>query len=448
MTPALIYSGICEHAQHTPLAVALQQGKHKLTYQQLWLTIEQTALALSARLIPQKTSVLLAGFPPLEQLIALLSVNRAGCAAIVCEAASLALLQTQLQPTLPDLYLLSPDHPLPAASALTRLPNVQPDWLFLGALSSGSTGTPKLIWRDHQSWTAAFPAQTTVFGLSSTDRLFLTDSLVYTANLNACLHLLSLGGTTVFADSPQPRTWLATLKTEQISAIFMVPANYRLLGKAAKDTTFPAIVSAVSAGAKLTTADIQLLPQLFPTAAITEYYGASELGHVSAARIEQLAAKPASVGQAFPGVTIFIEDDVIWVASPYLAPAFRPKATVGDLGELDNEAFLYLKGRQQTLINSGGVKIIPEEVEAILQQCPDISEAAIVGIEDVIRGHKVCALIVRSTVSLTAAEVLQFCRQQLRHSHCPQRIVFVEQLPRTATGKLERQKLYDLLNDR
>ncbi len=328
---------------------------------------------------------------------------------------------------------------LPTKVALS-LPEINENDIFLGALSSGSTGTPKLIWRDHQSWTSAFPSQSMVFQLSKKDTLYLVSSLVYTANLNACLHILFEGGTVIFASTHMPRTWVREITVHDISAIFMVPANYRILVKNMK-VPLPQITSAVTCGAKMDLKTIKSLVEYFPSAGIYEYYGASELGHVSYSTAKDLLEHPSSVGKAFPHVTISIEEDAIWVKSPYMAPDYRPKASVGDLGKLDEEGYLYLLGRKHGIINTGGVKVIPEQVESVLLQCPGIAEAVVGGIDDPIRGQKVCAWIVKNQATLMVTDILDFCHKKMRPHYCPQKIIFLDEIPLNANGKIDRISL-------
>jgi long-chain acyl-CoA synthetase len=220
----------------------------------------------------------------------------------------------------------------------------------------------------------------------------------------------------------------------------MVPAHYRLLLKVI-DAPLNQITSLVTAGAKIDEQTVQNLVKAFPQANICEYYGASELGHVSYSATKDLLSHPESVGKAFPGVTLTIEQDTIWAESPYLAPEYSPKSTVGDLGKIDKEGYLYLLGRKSGIINSGGIKIIPEQLENILRHCPGIDEAVVGGITDPMRGQKVCAWIVKKKPTLLAADILDFCRKKMLSSCCPQQIIFVDEIPMNSNGKIDRMRL-------
>ena len=241
--------------------------------------------------------------------------------------------------------------------------------------------------------------------------------------------MLYEGGTVVIAANSFPQTWLREIIQHKVSSIFMVPANYRTLLRIVK-TPLPQIKSLVSAGAKIDINTVRRLMDVFPQAQLCEYYGASELGHVSFSRREDLLKFPNSVGKAFPGVRLWTEDNFIWVESPYIAPAYKPEATVGDLGKLDEDGYLYLLGREHNAINKGGVKISAEYVEQILNLCPGIAESAVKGINDSIRGQKVAAWIVKSDPSLKAKDVKAYCRENLPKHFCPQKCFFIKELPR------------------
>jgi long-chain acyl-CoA synthetase len=431
----LIHSSISETLGSK---ICLIHGKLRLTYQELSQQVDSLAYSL-ATLIKKGDRVLIKLAAPLSQLLYFFAVIKAGGACVfvdpsTSEEVCAALMDThQLNLYIQDSFLLP-------VSAARSLPEMNENDIFLGALSSGSTGTPKLIWRDHQSWTSAFPNQSIVFQLSNTDTLYLVGSLVYTANLNACLHILAEGGTVMFASNSMPRTWVREIAANHVSAIFMVPANYRILLKNRK-ASLPQITSAVTCGAKMDLSTVQALVEYFPSAGIYEYYGASELGHVSYSTAKDLLERPNSVGIAFSQVAISIEDDMIWVKSPYIAPDYRPKATVGDLGRLDKDGYLYLLGRKYGIINTGGVKVIPEQVETILLQCPGVAEAVVGGIDDPIRGQKVCAWIVKNQASLMTSEIFAFCQKRMRPHYCPQKIIFLDEIPLNKNGKIDRISL-------
>ncbi|MHC1683002.1 MAG: hypothetical protein AB6733_08650 [Clostridiaceae bacterium] len=131
----------------------------------------------------------------------------------------------------------------------------------------------------------------------------------------------------------------------------------------------------------------------------------------------------------------------MWVKSPYIAPAFRPQATVGDLGKLDEQGNLYILGRKNDIINKGGIKLSPWNIEKVLRKHPQISQAIVFGIKHSIKGEQVAAVIVKKDPELTYEKVLKFCKHHLPHHACPQRIKFVESIPTNIDAKNSRKSL-------
>jgi long-chain acyl-CoA synthetase len=433
----LIYDNFLGINRRQTQKLCLIYGKERLTYQQFFDKVDYVALHLAVE-ITKGARILIKIAHPLTALLYFFAALKAGGVCVLIDPTASEEVCADLVKELDIQLIINGEFRLPEQTG--ALPEIKAADFFLGALSSGSTGKPKVIWRDHQSWVRAFPAQSRIFNLAAADILYLAGWLHYSANLNACIHMLSEGGTVVFASSNMPRTWLKEIRRENVTAIFMVPANYRMLLKVLLEP-LATINSIVSCGAKLDLRTARALLDLFPGAVVVEYYGASELGHVSYLTGQALLTHNQSVGKAFPDVRVTIEEGVIWAESPYLAPQYQPKATVGDLGRMDQDGYLYLLGRQNGLINTGGIKVIPEQVETVLRECPGIADAAVAGLSDSIKGQKVCAWLVKDQPELTAASVLAFCLKRLRPHYCPQSIVFVERLPRNACGKVDKKRL-------
>jgi len=108
----------------------------------------------------------------------------------------------------------------------------------------------------------------------------------------------------------------------------------------------------------------------------------------------------------------------------------------GDVGKIDDEGYLYLVDRTKDIINSGGEKIAPREVEETLYQNDCIKECAVVGMPDKIYQESVLAYIVlKEGMSVSETEIIEFCRDRIAHFKAPKMIKFVESLPKNATGK-------------
>ncbi|GAA0972508.1 fatty-acid--CoA ligase FadD4 [Acrocarpospora macrocephala] len=210
---------------------------------------------------------------------------------------------------------------------------------------------------------------------------------------------------------------------------------------------------------------------------IYEYYGASEAaGTVISAR--EWLARPGSVGRAQPGTAVKIMDEHGRELGPgergrvylELGPrAFEYRGdpektrssvldgwvTVGDLGHLDEDGYLFLLGRTAEVIVSGGVNVYPAEVEAALLEHPGIADAGVVGVPDREWGEIVCAVIQpaddareRAAAPGFREEVVAFCRERLAGFKLPRRIEIVAALPRGANGKLRKHLLLPEIDGR
>ncbi|MCK8816169.1 acyl--CoA ligase [Natroniella sulfidigena] len=434
----LIHGTLTNHAANSPDKPALITPTERLTYKQLNTKTDRLATKLAA-ITELGDKVVINLSDPIQNICFLLAAAKAGLVSVVVDYQLSGRDYQQLIEEAEPEFIIADDFEFTTEQE-AEVPQVRTKDLFLGALSSGSSGTPKLIWRDHYSWVSAFKHQSKVFNLSKQDRILLVGPLSYTANLNNALHLIYEGGTVVITRSKFPKQWLKVISQEEISAIFMVPAHYRLLLKALHKP-LPQIRSLISAGAKLDASTAKELTTYFPQAQVCEYYGASELGHVSYAFAEEIIKSKTTVGRAFPKVKLWIEDGLIWVKSPYLAVDYRPQATSKDLGYLDKDGYLHLTGRQNNLINKAGFKINPVKIETVILQHPQVLEVAAIGIKDQLKEETIALAIVTADSQLTKQALRKYYQQQLPQRFWPEQIIFVEQLPQLESGKLDRQQL-------
>jgi fatty-acyl-CoA synthase len=121
--------------------------------------------------------------------------------------------------------------------------------------------------------------------------------------------------------------------------------------------------------------------------------------------------------------------------------------TVGDLGWLDGEGYLYLAGRKSDVIISGGVNIDPQRAEEVLSLHPAVADVGVIGVPDQEFGESVTALVMptpgHQAGPALAGELLGYCRTRLPHFQCPKTVDFVDTLPRGENGKLYKRVLLD-----
>lgn len=186
-------------------------------------------------------------------------------------------------------------------------------------------------------------------------------------------------------------------------------------------------------------------------------YGSTEAGYATVANPADLRAAPGTAGRPLPLVNVRVLDSqgapappgrtgMIWVSSRDATPTAGPAGAVstGDLGWLDEAGRLFIAGRADDMIISGGENVYPGPVEAVLEQHPDVAEAAVTGKADPDFGQVLVAHVVaRDSTTVTAASLRAWCRARLAPFQVPRQFVVTGRLPRNAAGKVVKRDLPD-----
>jgi long-chain acyl-CoA synthetase len=345
--------------------------------------------------------------------------------------------------------------------------------------SSGTTGRPKGIRR---------PLSGQPFGAGSfLDRLladrygfgpqtvYLSPAPLYhAAPLGWSMATHRLGGTVVVMDHFDPERFLEAIARYRVTHVQLVPTMFVRLLKLPEEVRRAADLSslqmAVHAAAPCPVeVKRQMLEWWGPI--IHEYYAGSEGNGLCAIGPEEWLAHPGSVGRPLFGEVHIVGDDgrelpAGEVGTIYFSgtPAFeyhrdpektrqafndRGWSTLGDLGSVDEDGYLYLSDRRTNLVISGGVNIYPREVEDVMVLHPAVADVAVLGEPHEELGHQVVAFVALTdpaAASLALADALiDHCRRHLAAFKCPRRIIFDQDLPRTPTGKLAKHRLLDRL---
>jgi long-chain acyl-CoA synthetase len=200
---------------------------------------------------------------------------------------------------------------------------------------------------------------------------------------------------------------------------------------------------------------------MFGEDVVWEFYGMTE-GRATLITGREWLERPGSVGRPMPGARVRILDEsgeplppgetgLIYVSTGgsfeydgdpgKTAEAWRGDFfTVGDMGFLDEDGYLFLTDRHQDMIISGGSNVYPAEVEAVLHKHPAVADVAVIGVPDAEWGEAVKA-IVEPRAAVQPNDLIEFCREQLAHYKCPRTIDLVEQLPREPNGKVRKRDL-------
>ncbi len=345
--------------------------------------------------------------------------------------------------------------------------------------TSGTTGRPKGVRRplsgaDPDSVPGASTWFFGIFGLAPhDDHVHLCGSPLYhTAVLNFVAISLQLGHTAVLMDRWDAEDMLRLIERHRVTHSHMVPTQFRrLLGlpddvRAAHDLSSLRVMIHGAAPCPLEVKR-RMLDWWGPV--VTEYYAATE-GGGTAISGEEWLKKPGSVGLPWPGSTIKILDDegtelpagetgTVYMKmgdSKFEYHKDRAKTdkarvgdlfTLGDVGHLDDDGYLFLHDRKADLIISGGVNVYPAEIEGELVMHPKIADVAVFGVPHEDWGEAIKAVVqpadgVEPSEELTA-EILEYAAARLAKFKLPRSVDYLPELPRDPNGKLYKRKLRD-----
>jgi long-chain acyl-CoA synthetase len=275
--------------------------------------------------------------------------------------------------------------------------------------------------------------------------------LYHSAPLRFAMGTLLAGGRIVVPGGFDPAVVTAAIEAERPTTMFCVPTHLQRLFRHWDEAGVPDLSSfrlVAHAGAACPPEVKRRLIDLFPAGSTWEFYGSTE-GQFTACRSEEWLERPGTVGRARPGRTLEVDaDGTIWCGVPEharftywgdpekTAAAWRGDAfTVGDLGRLDEDGYLYLDGRREDLIISGGVNVYPVEVEHVLGEHPGVHEVAVFGVPDESWGQRVCAAVVGDA---DEQALRALAAERLAPPKRPKDYYRVDALPHTATGKVQR----------
>jgi long-chain acyl-CoA synthetase len=269
---------------------------------------------------------------------------------------------------------------------------------------------------------------------------------------------LLAGGRVVVPGPFDAATVTRAIEQDRPTSMFCVPAHLQRLFAHWEEYGVPDLSSfrlVAHAGAPCPTHVKERLIELFPEGSTWEFYGSTE-GQFTACRSEEWQQRPGTLGRARPGRVMSVDDGgMLWCVVPpharfeyfrdpeKTAAAWRetpdgPAFTVGDLGRIDDDGYVYLDGRREDLVISGGVNVYPAEVEDVLGALDGVEDIAVYGMPDERWGQRVCAAYVGEA---EAEQVAAYAREHLAPAKRPKELHRLEALPRTATGKVLRREL-------
>ena len=326
--------------------------------------------------------------------------------------------------------------------------------------TSGTSGRPKGVWTgvlSDDDAEALFRDEVGPWRFDAADTTFIGSPLYHSAAVRFSAMTLLSGGDVLLADKFDAAEAARAFAQEQPTAAFVVPAHLQRLFSLNEQVLTHSFRLLIHAGAPCPPALKHRVLEAFPPGAVWEFYGSTE-GQFTICSPGDWLAHPGSVGRARPQRTITTDDDgQVWCHAPPFArfeywrdpakteAAWRDGAfTVGDIGHLDGDGFLYLNGRRDDLVISGGVNVYPAEVEQAIAALAGVHEVAVFGAPDDRWGQRVCAAVIAEP-DVTAADVERHARSRLAAYKCPKDVYLVDDLPRTITGKVRRSAVLDHL---
>jgi long-chain acyl-CoA synthetase len=349
-----------------------------------------------------------------------------------------------------------------------RLEARSPEEPLVGQFSSGSTGRPKRLDRTHGQCIAEAESYLAL-GLSAEDKILAAVPLFHTWGMGACIFGAAVSGATlVVLEDPHPfllkrHRALELIENEAITVFPGVPFNYRLMADSPADANLSSLRLCFTAGMAMPRETFEAFGERFGVL-VRQLYGSTETGMIAANLSDDPVTTFESVGTPVKGVTLEIVDDdgnavpegevgEVTVASPSStagygdlpelnAVAFRDgRFFTGDLGRIDENGMLYIEGRKKLLIETGGFKVDPIEVEAVINAHPGVSESVVVGVDTEVAGEQRVKAVVILDGECEERELIAFCRERLANFKVPQSVKFRDEIPKSPLGKVLRKYL-------
>ena len=475
---------ILNHARTRPEAVALIDGDRSVSYRELAVTVLRTCSHLTSLGVLPGHRVGLRLKETWEHVVALLAVARMGAVAVQIDWRARFMETARIAAALElRLVLVESDDNCSLDCPVVRLDGAwrqsvsaadPPGGLpgdfqtpFVISQTSGTTGAPKYVQVTHLQYYFATLTLTDFVTLPGHCRYLSTLPLFFSGGLRGCIgHLLRGDAVILYPPLFSAREYVTAVTSYRATVGFIVPRAVRELLEIADGSAalLPGMEALLCTGAPLfpdekRAAARKLTPNFY------DQYGTAAIGGISMLRPSDIAERAESVGQPHPLVELETVDETDRPVPPGVIGRIRCRGPglgsgiagpsgwesaaegfhdgwsyTGELAAIDELGFIFIKGRVSDVIMSGGAKIYPGEIEAVLQDHPAVAEAAVVGCRTHANEDAAVAFVVNRR-ALDVAELIAHCRQRLTSYKIPREIRLVTQLPRNSVGKVNKQDL-------
>lgn len=492
---------VASRAATTPESIAVVDGEVKWTFRQLHDAATRVARDLSALGVVSGQRIAYLGRNGRGLLVALMASDHLNCTFVpVNWRLTTPELTALLADATPTLVLATGEFSETVGAAVercgvhTRQLEVHPDspcewrmWLRVGPAgdeqrsshplqiyTSGTTGRPKGVMITAENLGAAFNGAAATWGMSVRTRGLICLPMFHIGGLAYALMVLWAGGRVVLMPEFDPERLVRVVRAQEVTSTLLVPSALHMLldADSSHGRDLASLERIVYGGAPmphdlLTRALGQLACGFLQSYAMTETTGHltylppedhDPYGDGARLRSAGMPYRWASLRTVDPATSTPLpqgEVGEVWARTPTGTPGYwrQPDETerlrtedgwirTGDMGHVDGDGYLYLRGRTKEMIISGGENVFPGEVEHALAWHPGIREIAVFGVRDEFWGERIEAAIVpEAEHELELAEIDEFARAQLASFKVPRCIHVVDKLPRNALGKLQRHRL-------
>lgn len=335
-------------------------------------------------------------------------------------------------------------------------------------LTSGTTGTPKGANRSTPPSLAPIGGVLSHVPFKAGEITSLPAPMFHALGFLHATIAMMLGSTLVLRRRFKPATVLADLEKHGVTAMVVVPVMLsRILDQLEKTDPKPDLsklrivfVSGSQLGAELAT---RAMKDIGPV--VYNLYGSTEIAFASIARPEDLQKNPATVGPVVKGVRVKLFDENgkevpkgevgrIFVGNTFPFEGYTGGGhkqiidglmSSGDVGYFDEHGLLYVSGRDDEMIVSGGENVFPAEVEDLISGHPEVVEATALGVEDKDWGHRLRAFVVKADGASVDEEAIKtYVKENLARYKVPREVIFLDELPRNPTGKILKRELREI----
>jgi long-chain acyl-CoA synthetase len=355
-----------------------------------------------------------------------------------------------------------------------------PDAVAIVLFTSGTTSQPKAVELTHNNLTSYITGSVEFDSAEPTDAALICVPPYHIAGVSAALSNLYAGRKMVYLPTFDPQEWVRLINAEHVSTATVVPTMLERIVTVLEGGghELPSLRNLAYGGSKVALPLVRRALELLPEVGFVNAYGLTETSSTIAVltpddhRLAQAASDTAvvkrlgSVGQPVPGIELQIRDEngtvlgpgqtgELFVRGEQVSGRYTGIGSVldaegwfptRDIATLDDDGYLFIGGRSDDTIIRGGENIAPAELEDVLIEHAHVRDVAVVGVEDPQWGQAIVAVVVPAVgTDPDPEELREHVRKSLRGSRTPDRVVFRDELPTNATGKVLRREIIEEL---